>query len=223
MWILWECMLWQRSNRPLRQVVVTNEQIGVRGVERNIDCKKRVVLLSYNVRYVRWMTERLLFNVKPGFDTIWRTTNNTICKNLDIAMKFFGILVALWATAVVADDSSSSSYSSSSGKALGSNLFVDSESTYYDGYQQAWRYLGWYVKCGSPSDRYSNQQHHSHSGDSSSEEDINHYCQRFLIWAAVSSPNANCSVFIANLITNSSDMMFLSAASMLMKTIRVEE
>jgi hypothetical protein len=103
-------------------------------------------------------------------------------------MKFFATLVALWTTAVFADDSSSSSsYSSSSGKALGSNLFVDSESTYYDGYQQAWRYLGWYVKCGSPSDRYSNQQHHSHSGDSSNEEEINHYCQRFLIWAAVSA------------------------------------
>jgi hypothetical protein len=78
-------------------------------------------------------------------------------------------------------------------------LFVDSESTYYDGYQQAWRYLGWYVKCGSPSDRYSNQQHHSHSADSSaSEESVNHYCQRYLIWAAVrwTSINRNTNIAI---------------------------
>ena len=124
-------------------------------------------------------------------ECIARFTRYTNQFKLSITMKFLWIL-AILASFAFADDSSSGSSSSSSSssssnkKASGTNLFADSESTYYDGYQQAWRYLGWYVKCGSPSDRYSNQQHHSHSGDSSaSEESVNHYCQRYLIWAAV--------------------------------------
>ena len=84
---------------------------------------------------------------------------------------------------------------SSSTNAYGSNLFVDSSTSYYDGYQQAWRYLGWYVKCGSPSDRYDEDDH---SGEHDEPDDRNlgsgdqnrwqgsNYCQRYLIWAAVS-------------------------------------
>jgi hypothetical protein len=45
----------------------------------------------------------------------------------------------------------------------GTNIFADSEYTYYDGYQQAWRMLGFYVDC---------------SGQSS--------CTRYLLWAMVS-------------------------------------
>jgi len=98
---------------------------------------------------------------------------------------------------VYGSSSSSSSSSSNNGKtnnnyygrsgAYGQNLFAESSSTSYDGYQQAWRYLGWYVKCGYPSDRYNegSGDHNSHSGDKNSWVG-NNYCQRYLIWAAVS-------------------------------------
>jgi hypothetical protein len=74
--------------------------------------------------------------------------------------------------------------------AYGLNFFADSQATYYDGYQQAWRYLGWYVKCGYPSDRYDEDQQNSHdnnhkSGDQEERWQGNNYCQRYLIWAAV--------------------------------------
>ena len=88
--------------------------------------------------------------------------------------------------------STTKSYTTGSGtKAYGNNFFVDSQNTYYDGYQQAWRYLGWYVKCGAPSDRYedSHESEHSHGGSHNSDENRwqgNNYCQRFLIWAMVS-------------------------------------
>jgi len=102
------------------------------------------------------------------------------------------VLVALVASLGI----TSASGSSASANAYGSNMFVDSQSTYYDGYQQAWRYLGWYVKCGYPSDRYEESGDHE-SGESGDgrERDLgsydnqyqgNNYCQRFLIWAAVS-------------------------------------
>lgn len=89
----------------------------------------------------------------------------------------------------------------SSANAYGSNFFVDSANTYYDGYQQAWRYLGWYVKCGYPSDRYDEEESGDHEENHESEDhddrgrklnsgDNNrwqgsNYCQRYLIWAAV--------------------------------------
>lgn len=44
-------------------------------------------------------------------------------------------------------------------------FFVDSRNTYYDGYQQAWRYLGFYVDC------------YTKEGQK--------VCQRYLLWAAV--------------------------------------
>jgi hypothetical protein len=66
--------------------------------------------------------------------------------------------------------------------AYGTNFFVDSENTEYDAYQTSWRYLGHIVKCGYPSDRYDGGSG-SGSGDS---DQGNHYCQRYLMWAAVS-------------------------------------
>ncbi len=45
------------------------------------------------------------------------------------------------------------------------SFFVDSTNTYYDGYQQAWRYLGFYVDC------------YTKEGTK--------VCQRYLLWAAV--------------------------------------
>jgi len=70
--------------------------------------------------------------------------------------------------------------------AYGTNLFAESSYTEYDGYQQAWRYLGWYVKCGAPSDRYDEgESSHSGSGDNQRYQG-NNWCQRYLMWAAVS-------------------------------------
>ena len=82
--------------------------------------------------------------------------------------------------------SSSSSYTYN-GDAYGTNFFADTDISYYDGYQQAWRYLGWYVKCGSPSDRYDQQHSHSGSQDNNKRYSGNNWCQRYLIWAAVRS------------------------------------
>jgi hypothetical protein len=67
----------------------------------------------------------------------------------------------------------------------GFNLFADTTEAEYDGYQQAWRYLGWYVACGTPSDRY-NQEEGSHEKSHDSNEGRwqgNNYCQRYLMWA----------------------------------------
>jgi hypothetical protein len=85
--------------------------------------------------------------------------------------------------------SSRSSSTSRYGNAYGTNFFVDTYNNYYDGYQQAWRYLGWYVKCGSPSDRYDEDEERSHDSKDDNEQrwQGNNYCQRYLIWAAVSS------------------------------------
>jgi hypothetical protein len=67
----------------------------------------------------------------------------------------------------------------------GRNYYADTQQTYYDGYAQAWRYLGWYVDCNGGSNRYYGQSQHSHSGDNYNIG--NNYCQRYLMWAAVSS------------------------------------
>lgn len=79
-----------------------------------------------------------------------------------------------------------SSYNSDS-DVYGVNFFAESDSTYYDGYQQAWRYLGWYVACGSPSDRYYDNGSGSHDSNDNQRYQGNMYCQRYLMWAAVSS------------------------------------
>ena len=69
--------------------------------------------------------------------------------------------------------------------AYGWNFYADSSDIEYDGYQQAWRYLGWYVACGTPSDRYNNNGGSHHSNDGGSWLG-NNYCQRYLMWAGVS-------------------------------------
>jgi len=113
----------------------------------------------------------------------------------------FSFLVAALQLAAFLPGCSGASYSSySSSSAYGSNFFVDSSATYYDGYQQAWRYLGWYVKCGYPSDRYeeSGDEHDSGEHDEGGGRKLsgddnrwqgNNYCQRYLMWAAVSRAN----------------------------------
>lgn len=85
------------------------------------------------------------------------------------------------------DNSGGYSTYSSYSDAYGVNFFAESTNTQYDGYQQAWRYLGWYVACGHPSDRYNQKDSHSHSHDNNNQRyQGNMYCQRYLMWAAVS-------------------------------------
>ena len=73
----------------------------------------------------------------------------------------------------------------SSANAYGSNWYADTMNSTYDGYQQAWRYLGHMIKCGYPTARYYEQHSHSGSGDNNGYRG-NNWCQRYLIWAAVS-------------------------------------
>lgn len=77
-------------------------------------------------------------------------------------------------------ESANYGYSSS---VYGANAYADSSQSYYDGYAQAWRYLGWYVDCNGGSSRY-----YQRSGGGSQDQDYskmgNNYCQRYLMWAA---------------------------------------
>lgn len=81
----------------------------------------------------------------------------------------------------------------SSANAYGYNWYADTMNSTYDGYQQAWRYLGHMIKCGYPTARYYEQNSHSHSGDNNQYRG-NNWCQRYLIWAAVS---CNSQIFVA--------------------------
>lgn len=100
-----------------------------------------------------------------------------------MTIKLVSFLIACLAPTVLASNSSSTS--SQSG-AYGVNFFAESANSYYDGYQQAWRYLGWYVACGSPSSRYYKEESHSHDSDDGRYQG-NMWCQRYLMWAAVST------------------------------------
>jgi hypothetical protein len=102
--------------------------------------------------------------------------------------------------------------------ATGLNFFADSQSTYYEGYQQAWRYLGWYVKCGYPSDRYDEEQKGSHDKSKDNQEQRwqgNNYCQRYLIWAAVSGVVDISHAWLAHML-----LFFSLCGSMWTKTIK---
>lgn len=99
------------------------------------------------------------------------------------------VLAALgWILSVVSADQnggqSSANYGYSS-SVYGSNYYADTTQTYYDGYAQAWRYLGWYVDCNGGSTRYNQRSQHSGSNDNNQYVG-NNYCQRYLMWAAVS-------------------------------------
>jgi hypothetical protein len=83
-------------------------------------------------------------------------------------------------------------YGSSYSGVYGSNYYADSQQSYYDGYSQAWRYLGWYVDCNGESSRYYEKSQHSGSGDSNRIG--NNHCQRYLMWAAVST--WCCTLFV---------------------------
>jgi hypothetical protein len=60
------------------------------------------------------------------------------------------------------------------------SVFADGTETYYDEYAQAWRLLGFYIDCNHCDEDGSNEASCVQKG----EEPV---CQRYLLWAAVSS------------------------------------
>ena len=102
-------------------------------------------------------------------------------------MKFHSILSLLLPLVTLTTTTVSASSSYSSANAYGKNWYVDSINATYDGYQQAWRYLGHMIKCGYPTARYYEQSHSHDSGDGENKYRGNNWCQRYLMWAAVSS------------------------------------
>lgn len=68
--------------------------------------------------------------------------------------------------------------------------FVDSD-TYYDEYSQAWRVLGWYIDCqANQNDHHDRRKTRHLEGDDGYDDDgyeVNAYCQRYILWAAVST------------------------------------
>lgn len=63
--------------------------------------------------------------------------------------------------------------------------FLDGTETFYDDYSQAWRLLGFYIDCNADGDGVDNYRRLSEE-----DEDDDRYCQRFLLWAAVSDGTA---------------------------------
>ena len=106
-------------------------------------------------------------------------------------------------------NSYSSSSSSSGADAYGYNYYSNTDQTEYDGYQQAWRYLGWYVSCGTPSDRYYASNSHDSQGSNDNTYEGNNYCQRYLMWAGVSRLMEN--LFDVKLVPYISHLCFSSA------------
>lgn len=80
---------------------------------------------------------------------------------------------------VMADSSSSYSSSTLTSPYQDQALFVDGAETYYDGYAQAWRYIGFYVDCNAAA----NNNNRRKLGD-----DNDGGCVRYLLWAAYVDP-----------------------------------
>ena len=65
-----------------------------------------------------------------------------------------------------------------------SSKFISSSQS-YDGYQQSWRLLGYYIDCSQRGrDDNDSKDHNSRDGDNAYKS--NSRCVRYLIWAAVS-------------------------------------
>ena len=155
---------------------------------------------SWKILSHSWMIfkPKVTFATSPSKNTFYQISQTTTTTILVTTTMIKLLLPVTWLLAVTTHaynnynggGSSSSSSSSYNGDAYGHNFFADTDISYYDGYQQAWRYLGWYVKCGSPSDRYDDSgEEHSHSGSQDNNDDFlvgSNWCQRYLIWAAVS-------------------------------------
>jgi hypothetical protein len=65
----------------------------------------------------------------------------------------------------------------STGQQQQQTSFLDSTETYYDGYSQAWRYVGFYTDC-SPDQEQRDRR--------LAEQEVTP-CARYLLWAAVST------------------------------------
>jgi len=63
-----------------------------------------------------------------------------------------------------------------------SSVYAESQTTQYDGYQQAWRLLGYFVDCHQQNDG-DNENEDENGGDNS--------CKRYLLWGAYVDPNYN--------------------------------
>lgn len=87
------------------------------------------------------------------------------------------------------DEMASDSDSDSGGVPLQQDvLFADTLDTYYDAYQTAWRYMGFYVEC-SPFEEYYENQRRRRNRDLNENDQDNvdgeQRCRRLLLWAAV--------------------------------------
>ena len=84
-------------------------------------------------------------------------------------------------------EQSSSSSSSSTSQHQHNVEYVDSAETYYDGYAQAWRYIGFYTDCSpNQSSNYDYDDRRRKARDLNSADDQETPCHRYLLWAAVS-------------------------------------
>ena len=63
--------------------------------------------------------------------------------------------------------------------------FVDGSETYYNDYAQAWRLLGFYIDCNAPHNNFNECGGEDDGQDS--QDDSQPACQRYLLWAAVST------------------------------------
>ncbi len=78
---------------------------------------------------------------------------------------------------------STSSYTSTAATAT---LFVDSQYREYNGYQQAWRYMGFYIDCSTANQAEHKDDHHRHlPGEDDHGGGGSMGCTRYLLWAAV--------------------------------------
>ena len=78
-------------------------------------------------------------------------------------------------------------------------IFVDGTETHYDEYAQAWRALGFYIDCDAQNydyyyydnrDKYKEDNENGNNGNNNNngnDPENNIGCQRFMLWAAVSS------------------------------------
>ena len=63
--------------------------------------------------------------------------------------------------------------------------FIDGSETYYNDYAQAWRLLGFYIDCNAPHNNFNECGGEDDGQDS--QDDSQPACQRYLLWAAVST------------------------------------
>lgn len=66
------------------------------------------------------------------------------------------------------------------------NQFVDGAGSYYNDYAQAWRLLGFYIDCNAPFNN-NNECYDEGGGGGGRDGDDGAACQRYLLWAAVST------------------------------------